>query len=460
MALPAAFAVACIVLTILMYETFGGTLPLSVTGYRVVVPLPEATNLVSGSDVQIAGVKVGKIVAVNRTGNSAQATIQLKPEFVPLHSGATAIARTKTLLGEGYIELAPGPHDAPPIPDDGRLSASHVTHQVDLDQFISTFDPVTRRRMQQLFVGIASAFHSRSQALNDSLGNAAPFTNNVDAILETLDRQKLSLQQLISSSATVFEAVGHRERVLQSAIEAGDDVFRTTAQRNHALADTISAFGPFLTELHARSDQVTAVSPALNDAVRALLPTALLVSPALRAIDTAAPRFQSLFRELPGVLTTGTHAVRALTSTIGPARGAFKQFYPTSRNLIPFMQLFGVSRTVINLLANLGNLWFPIAEPDGLVGAAGSAIVSLWNESVSGWTHKLPTNRQNPYPEPPDALLGYAKYGILKSYDCRNVHNPLWIPATGGGAAPCIVQGPWVFDGKSAYYPRLQPAPP
>ena len=95
-----------------MYDVFGGSLPFAPQAYRVTIPLTQAANLVAGSGVQIAGVKIGKVVAVNRTGNTASATIELQSRFAPLRSGATAIARTKTLLGEGYLELAPGPEDA------------------------------------------------------------------------------------------------------------------------------------------------------------------------------------------------------------------------------------------------------------------------------------------------------------------------------------------------------------
>lgn len=72
--------------------------------------------------------------------------------------------------------------------------------------------------------------------------------------------------------------------------------------------------------------------------------------------------------------------------------------------------------------------------------------------------HKLPTNRSNPYPAP--SAEGDIATGGLRAYDCRNTGNPLVIPPTDTGSPPCKVQGPWTFDGKSAYYPRLQEAGP
>jgi virulence factor Mce-like protein len=454
--LPATFALACIIATIVMYDVFGGSLPFAPQAYRVTIPLTQAANLVTGSGVQIAGVKIGKVVAVNRTGNTASATIELQSRFAPLRSGATAIARTKTLLGEGYLELAPGPEDAKPIPDGGELRASHVQPEVQLDEFISTFGPATRQRMQQLFTGLSSALAGQAQSLNDSVGYAAPFTSSLDQVLATLENQKGSLQRVLTKSADVLQAIGQREGVLQAAVTAGNTVLATTAHDSRTLRATISAFPPLLKQLTATSDTITATSPVLNAAVTALLPTAPLVKPALESIYSATPEFRALFHGLPSTLTAGRRALPALTAIVRAAQAGFRQFYPTSRELIPFMQLFAVSKNIINILANVGSITDgTFVGPGGVVVGAVPAVISVWNETISGWAHKLPTNRQNPYPKPPDALLDTGRIGVLKAYDCRNTGNPLWLPPTGTGAPPCIRQGPWTFNGNSAYYPRL-----
>jgi hypothetical protein len=259
----------------------------------------------------------------------------------------------------------------------------------------------------------------------------------------------------------VLSAVGERQGALQSAVDAGNAVLATTASRNRAVASTITALAPFLIQLHSTADTITAASPDLNAAVAALLPAAPLIPPALRAIDVAAPVFRSLFDQLPGVLDMGRRALPALTAIVRAARPGLKAFYPAARNLIPFMQLFALNNRIPDIVANVGTTTGgTYVGPGGVVINYGVGIPSLWNETISGWAHKLPTNRQNPYPEPPNALLETGQIGVLKAYDCRNVHNPLWIPPTGTGAPPCILQGPWAFDGKSAYYPRLQPAGP
>lgn len=458
--LPIGFTLLCVAATIIAYNVFGGTTPLTAKGYRVTVPLEETTNLVRGSDVQTSGVTIGEVVDIERAGNTAAATLELKSRFAPLRSRAVATARTKTLLGEGYVEIEPGAVRAAPIPDGGRLTADRVRPTVDLDEFISTFDSGTRGRMRQLFTGLATSLDGRSRALNDSLGSVAPFTDSLGRVLGAVRDQDPALGHLVANSATVLRAVGERSGAVQAAVDASNRVLATTAAQRRALGATVAALPPFLAQLRRTSNAVSDASPQLNRAVAGLLPSAPLVVPALQEINAATPEFRTLFRQLPGTLADGRRAMPPLSRTIRSARHGFRDFYPTSRELIPFMQLFAESKNIINLLANLGSAFGSYVGPDGTVLGFGTALPTVWNETVAGWTRKLPTNRQNPYPKPPDALLDYGKIGTLKAYDCRHTGNPPLLPATGTGAPPCIEQGPWTFNGKRAYYPRLELARP
>lgn len=461
LALPGAFALLCVILTLLTLRSFGGSLPLEPTGYRVDVPLPQAANIVTGSDVQIAGVDVGKVVGVERRGSGAVASLELKESFAPLRSRANAIARTKTLLGEGYVEIAPGPADAPAIPEGGRIQTDHVQSSVQLDEFLSTFDPGTRRRMRDLFGGLAGTLEGHApEALNDSLGAAAPFTAGLSDVVEVLDDERASLREVLASSARVFDALGEREGALAAAVSAGNDVLEVTAGRDEQLAATVRALPSFLRRLETTADTISETSPELNRAVRSLVGVTPQVAPTLAEIREAAPSFRGLFNELPATIAAGEQGLPALTRMIPPARAAFKEFYPTSRELLPFLQLLAVDRNALLILANVASVNAGnFVGPDGRVLGYATGLPTIWNETISGWKRKLPTNRQNPYPKPPDALLDTGRLGVLKSYDCRNTGNPLYLPPT-GDAPPCLQQRPWTFNGVKAYYPRLKLAPP
>ena len=458
--LPVSFALACGLLLLITWLSFGGSIPLKPKSYEASVVVPQATNLNPGADVQVAGVKVGKIRRVERAGNAAELTVELKADFAPLRSGATAIARSKTLLGEGYLELAPGPKDAEPIPDGGEIPRRNVAANQQLDQMLQTFSPATRENLRSLFGGLATTFGDTSAALSGAIGNAAPATANVATILTTLDSQRPELQRLLASSGDVLAALGARQGALQAAIRSGNTFLDATASRNRELAATIAAFPPFLSSLRATSTVVDDASGDLNAAVAALRPAAPELPPALRAIEAGAPEFERLFKALPATLAAGNRGLPPLGRTARASKPALAALYPAARELIPVMKLLGADRIdAIGILANIGSVTNGIAiGPGNKPAAYGTGVPTIWNEAIGGWKKKLPTNRPNAYPKPGALKLKPLNY--LKTFQCSHTGNILYLPPTGTGMPPCNVQGPWEFDGKSAYYPRLQRAAP
>jgi phospholipid/cholesterol/gamma-HCH transport system substrate-binding protein len=458
--MPLTFALVCVALLIFTWHSFGGGLPFQAAGYRVSLTFPDATGLVDGSDVQIAGVDVGRVVSVRRVGNSTGVTIELDSQYAPLHTAATAIARTKTLLGEGYVQLTPGPRSAAAIPDNGALPADHVIPAQRLDDVLGTFTPTTRAQLRSLFAGLAGALRGRGQQLNDTLGSAAPLTSSMDDVLTILDGQRTDLRQLLASSAVVLGSLGTHEGALQALVTAGDDAFAATADRNHQLTATVKGLPPFLTELRRTDGTLTAASGDLNGAVAQVRSIAPLVTPALRQIDTDAPTFRSLFRSLPSVITAGRAGLPALTPISEAAGSAFESVYPATRNLIPVLQLLDAIRDeAAGVFANISSVTNgTFVGPQGRILAYGGGIPDVWNETLAGWVKRLPTNRMNPYPEPGE--LNSIATGGLKAFDCRNLSNPLLLPPTGTGVPACVVQGPWTFDGVSAYFPDLKLSPP
>lgn len=462
MILSLGFALACVLLTIAAYASFGGSFPFGPQGYRFELPLPNAGNLAQGSDVEVAGVKIGRVVNLVRNGNGALATVEVNEQYAPLRSGATAIVRTKTLLGEAYVELAPGPRSAPAVRDGGELAQSHVRPTVTLDQFLSAFGPTSRQQMRELFAGLSSALAGQGPALNDSLGYAAPVSANLGAVLGTLNGETAQLQRLFASSGSVLSALGQRQGDLRAAINAGDEVLAATAGRNQQLAATIRALPPFLDQLRSTANTITAASGDVNNAVTALLPVAPLLPPTLTDIEAYVPEFRALFKDLPATIAAGKRGLPALTQILVNVPSAFRSLYPTSRQLIPVMQLLAAYRdsALVAPIANTGSLFNgTLVGPGGRIVHSANGSFYFSNETPVGWVKRLPTNRSNPYPTP-TGLSQIQKMGFLKSYDCRNVHNILYLPPLGTGVPPCVTQGPWDYRGVTAYYPRLQPAAP
>src|SRR5207302_5081124 len=122
------FALSCVGLLLFLWLSFGGTIPFNPQGYRIEATFPNAFDLADQADVRIAGVTVGKVVSkqISPKSNGTLVTMQLDKQYSPIRRNAQAIPRTKTLLGETYIQLTPGSAHSPPIPDGGALSSARV----------------------------------------------------------------------------------------------------------------------------------------------------------------------------------------------------------------------------------------------------------------------------------------------------------------------------------------------
>lgn len=458
---PLLFALGCALLTLAAYRSFGGDFPLTPKGYRVSAQFPAADNLLPKSDVRVSGVPIGRVVAVERRRNNAWVTFEVKPKYAPLRSDVKAITRTKTLLGEAYIELTLGSRDAPALPEGGQIPDRNVRGSVKLDEFLSTFDAHTRANMRDLFAGMARGLGERGVEINESIARAAPATASLATVFRTLDDQRDDLSSAVRNSAGVLSALARRDGDLRAAIASGNRLLHTTAARSRDISATLAALTPFLRESRTTAATITAAGPEIERAAASLLPVAPQVAPTLKTLTADLPDIRSALAELrPAAASARRHLPEAQRIVTAAQRG-FEGFYPAAREVIPFMQLAALNRdSIVAFFANIASTTGKYVGPGGIVGSYLTGLPTIWNETIAGWKHKLPTNRQNPYPKSPDALLDSARLGGIKSYDCRHVNNPLILPPTGNGAPPCIEQGPWEFNGVSAYYPRLMPAAP
>ncbi|HXR29936.1 MAG TPA: MlaD family protein, partial [Solirubrobacterales bacterium] len=120
----AGFALSCFGILLFLWITFGGPTPFKARPYQINIPFKEATQLAQQSDVRISGVSVGKVqdIVLGPDGEQAMAKVHIEDKYGPIPKDTRAVLRTKTLLGETYIELTPGDRDGPVLEDGGTLA--------------------------------------------------------------------------------------------------------------------------------------------------------------------------------------------------------------------------------------------------------------------------------------------------------------------------------------------------
>jgi phospholipid/cholesterol/gamma-HCH transport system substrate-binding protein len=403
----AGFALSCFGILLFLWVTFGGPTPFRAKPYEIEVPFNEATQLAEQSDVRISGVNVGKVqsIALAPNGRQALATVDIDDKYGPLPESTRAILRTKTLLGETYIELTPGSAEGPQLADGATLPEANIAESVQLDEIFRTFDPETRAAFQSWMQEAAVAINGQGQSLSYALGEFEPTFTDLDKLLRVLDTQRVAVAQLFRNGATTFESLRGREGELASLIQSSNAVFQTTAVRDRDIEALFRAFPTFQDESRLTLNRLKAFAINTDPLMRQLVPAAEQLSPTLIAFANLAPEAKSFFGGLSKVIAkapTGFPALRKLFRD---------DFPPLLRAVDPFLRNLNPVATGLNLYKSevtsfFGNLAATFSGQLPLENARGEKLNYLRTigpinpETLSTYPGRLVTNRNSAYSPP------------------------------------------------------------
>lgn len=413
------FALSCFGILLFLWVTFGGPTPFRAKNYEIKVPFSEATQLAEQSDVRISGVNVGKVQNIELAPKRKQAlaTVSIDDQYAPLPESTRAILRTKTLLGETYIELTPGSRQGPELADGGTVPEANIAQSVQLDEIFRTFNARTRAAFQEWMQEAAVAVNGQGQNLSYALGGLEPTFTEFDKLFRVLSTQEVAVSQLFRNGATTFAALRGREGELANLIRSSDAVFQTTARRDRDIEALFRAFPTFLDESRLTLDRLKGFSLNADPLMRQLVPAAEQLSPTLIALSKLAPESKAFFEGLGPVIKHAPSGFSAL-------RKIFRdEFPPLLRALDPFL------RNLNPILVGLKLYKHETSAVFANLAAASNANVSghpnihylramgpLNPETVSTYPRRLTTNRNSAY-SPPLWAEGLSEG--LPSFDTR-----------------------------------------
>ncbi len=338
LAVITAFALSCFGILLFLWVTFGGSTPFKAKSYQIKVPFTEASQLAEQSDVRISGVDVGKVesIELGPGGKEAIALLNIDDKYAPLPRKTRAMLRTKTLLGETYVELSPGNKNEPTLPEDSTLPTAQVAESVQLDEIFQAFDPKTREAFQDWMQEAAVAIEGQGQNLSYAIGNFDPTFTEFENLFRVLNSQKLAVSKLFSNGAKTFEALRGREGELANLIRSSNELFKTTGERNEDIEALFRAFPTFQDESRLTVDRLRGFAVNADPLSKQLVPVAEELSPTLIKFGELAPEAKKLFEALPAVekeAPTGFPALRKLFRDDFPP--LLRATEPFVRNLEP-----------------------------------------------------------------------------------------------------------------------------
>jgi phospholipid/cholesterol/gamma-HCH transport system substrate-binding protein len=476
-----AFAGSCVGLLIFLWISFGGATPFAPAGYRLKAEFNQATLLATQADVRISGVNVGKVVSLGldrRTGLT-RAVMQIDSRYVPRPADTRAILRAKTLLGETYVELTPGSHSAPKLPDGATLPVGQIAPTVQLDQILSTFDPATRHAFEVWQQQEGIALTGRGEDLNAALGELFPFAFNVDRVLAVLNRQGAATTTLLRDTGVVFSALSQSPSQLQGFITNSNTVFAATAAQDAALANTVRAFPAFLIQTRSTINRVARFAHTTMPLIDEFQPAAEQLSPALEESVALAPELRSLLVNIGPLTAAATGGIPALEHFLSDSVPWLVRAKPYLGGLVPVIDYVNTYRR--ELAAFFANST-ATTQATGLNAAETRAVhyLRISNpinpETLTTYQSRLDSNRGNPYMAPGgyDQLLsGLSVFGnYLCTSNPQPTIGPTILPSLASvvndnyytaepGGPPCRAQPPLgtLTTGQLQSFPHLTALP-
>lgn len=298
------FTALCAVVFGYLWVNSGGKLP-GITGstYRVSAVFPRVANLVYFGDVMVAGVKVGKVQEVSPAPGGGAKVVMDLDNYPPLHDGATAEVRAKSLVEESFVEIVDG--TGPQLPSGTELPASAAKGPTQLNDVLVALDGKTRGALAESMRSLGAATEGTRDSLSQGVGGLGALGRNGRTALDALADQGEDLKQLTGNAAVVMNALNTQRGEISRLVESANQLMTATADGKADLENVMRELPP---TLHSARE----ASHAVDDIGDALWPVA-------RNLKAAGPDLSEALEQLPDVSRGLRHLLPALDDALDNA---------------------------------------------------------------------------------------------------------------------------------------------
>ena len=260
------FMVLSVVVTTLVYGTLSREASGPTDTYTAL--FTDVTGLKQGDDVRVAGVRVGRVDAVDLEGTKAKVTFRLQRDQV-IYSDTIASIVYQNIVGQRYLGLTrrPGERAA------GRLPAGS---QIPLDRTQPSFD------VGALLNGFEPLFTLLDPAQANKLSGA---------LITAFQGDHGAVTQLVLQTAEVTQAFAGRDATLDRTIDDLNTLVGNMSRQNHNLDQVISQAHSMVTDLNARRENMVGSLGALKHVAERISTIS----------DTSYPQLQEMLHREPGV---------------------------------------------------------------------------------------------------------------------------------------------------------------
>lgn len=285
----AIFLVVTVLASVLVVNTL--TQPLPRATIRYAAQFTDVQGLTEGSDVRVAGVRVGQVNAIRLNKGLAEVEFELADDQA-LPSDAGAMVRYADLLGARYIAMTGGKGGGGRLAPAATIPVTRTLPAVDLTALLAGFQPlfdaIDPGQVNQLAGALVAVFQGESGTVTELLQHVLAVTStitgkdeviervldNLDVVIGSMLAKRVEFTDLVHALTTLVEtAAAERDQigdVLDSASRLAGTLAGVTRQVGPDLSKDITSLNRVATMVDENGNALVGSVQSLTQALNAL----------------------------------------------------------------------------------------------------------------------------------------------------------------------------------------------
>ena len=257
--------------------------------YQVTAKFANASQLVKGNEVEIAGSRVGTIDDISLAEDgTALVKMTISSDYAPLREGTVATIRSQSLSGIAnrfvQLQMPSADEEGPAIKDGATLPLHQTVSEVDLDQLFNTLDAKTIGHFKDVIKGFARAYDGVGPQTNRGFHYLNPFLSTSREVFGELTSDENRFRHLIVDTAQLSGALSERSPDLEQFVSNADTAFGAIASQDQNLADAVGQLPDFMRNFNTTAVNLRATLDDLDPLVNASKPVAKKLQPFSEAL--------------------------------------------------------------------------------------------------------------------------------------------------------------------------------
>jgi phospholipid/cholesterol/gamma-HCH transport system substrate-binding protein len=215
------------------------------SGYQVSARFPNAAGIGGGTDVLVAGVKVGTVTSVKVDGNAVDSVMSINHGTVLPHHTLASV-QVETLLGVVDVALQPVSGWSSPLRPGAMITNTSVP-----EEFYQVQNTAGHLLTQTNAKALNNIIESLATITQGKQQQVAQIIKGLGALTTTVDQRSGEVSQLIDSANTVSATLNSRDQQLTSVLDNLNTVTGGLANQSGDLAGLIDNIDQMATQTNS-----------------------------------------------------------------------------------------------------------------------------------------------------------------------------------------------------------------